>query len=176
MARIMEVDKIRYRALQWLPSQPCCGLDLGFGGNAIIPSAICLDLESIYCKPGLSPQHLVGTAQCLYWFRDNVLDYIFSSHLLEDFIDIRSVLDEWCRVLKIGGVLLLYLPDEQRYRKIVGESGGYINTHHVYEHMSLHFMEELLAKYFPNLEIIHTYEETEGSMWSFFMVIRKGES
>lgn len=173
MARIMEVDKIRHRALQWLPNPPCCGLDLGFGGNAIMPSAICMDLENIYCKPGLSPQHLVGDASKLPWFRDGVLDYIFSSHLLEDFSDIPAVLEEWVRVLKFGGVLLLYLPDEQRYRSIIENIGGYINPHHVHENMSLRYMSGIIVSSFPNLDIIHTYEEKQENMWSFFMVLKK---
>jgi predicted SAM-dependent methyltransferase len=169
----MEVDKIRHRALQWLPNPPCCGLDLGFGGNAIIPSAICLDLENIYCKPGLSPQHLVGDASDLYWFKDNTMDYIFSSHLLEDFQDIVGVLSEWVRVLKVGGVLLLYLPDEQRYRSIIKRIGGYINPHHFHDNMKLEYISNIISIFFDDLEIIHTYQETDENMWSFFMVMKK---
>lgn len=39
------------------------------------------------------------------------IDYIFSSHCLEHLIDWVSVLDYWYDVLKVGGVLFLYLPD-----------------------------------------------------------------
>lgn len=42
--------------------------------------------------------------------RKNV-DYIFSSHCLEHILDWVSVMDYWYEILKIGGVLFLYLPD-----------------------------------------------------------------
>ena len=46
----------------------------------------------------------------------NNVDYIFSSHCLEHIPDWVSVMDYWYEVLKIGGVLFLYLPDySQKY-------------------------------------------------------------
>lgn len=39
------------------------------------------------------------------------MDYIFSSHCLEHLVSWCDVLDYWTDVLKIGGVLFLYLPD-----------------------------------------------------------------
>lgn len=40
----------------------------------------------------------------------NNVDYIFSSHCLEHIDDWVDVLEYWWEVLKIGGVLFLYLP------------------------------------------------------------------
>lgn len=47
---------------------------------------------------------------------DKNVDYIFSSHCLEHIPDWVSVMDYWYEVLKIGGILFLYLPDySQKY-------------------------------------------------------------
>lgn len=61
------------------------GLDIGYGGDPIIPGAITVDLAIPYTKVGDAPLNLGGDARNLYWFADNSLDYVYSSHLLEDF-------------------------------------------------------------------------------------------
>lgn len=43
-------------------------------------------------------------------FEDASLDYVFSSHCLEHLADLAAALREWTRVLRPGGVMLLYLP------------------------------------------------------------------
>lgn len=58
------------------------GLDVGFGGDPIVPSAITVDLPKPYTNVGGSPLNLGGDARNFFWFRDNFLDYVFSSHLL----------------------------------------------------------------------------------------------
>ena len=42
--------------------------------------------------------------------RDNGLDFVFSSHCLEHLDKWQDALKEWHRVLRDGGVLVLYLP------------------------------------------------------------------
>jgi len=42
--------------------------------------------------------------------KDNHYDFVFSSHCLEHIGDYYSALQEWTRVLKHKGILLLYLP------------------------------------------------------------------
>src|SRR3972149_2826407 len=88
------------------------GLDIGYGGDPIVPSAITVDLPKPYAKVGECPLNLGGDAGNLRWFRDTVLDYVYSSHLLEDFpaYKTEAVLREWMRVLKPRGNLILYLP------------------------------------------------------------------
>ena len=44
-------------------------------------------------------------------FEDNVADEIYASHLLEHFDHREPVLEEWHRVLKIGGNITLVVPD-----------------------------------------------------------------
>lgn len=108
------------------------GLDIGFGGDPIVPSAITMDLAEPYTKVGVHPQNLTGTCHRLPWFRDGVLDYIFSSHLIEDFRykEQAGILFEWFRVLRPGGRLVLYQPDQQRFEAHCKKTGQPLNLAH----------------------------------------------
>lgn len=57
--------------------------------------------------------HYVQTIDRLPQFQDGSVDLIYASHCLEHFryTHTKSVLEEWCRVLKKGGVLRLSVPD-----------------------------------------------------------------
>jgi SAM-dependent methyltransferase len=113
------------------------GLDLGFGGDPITRFAIRMDLPSPYAYTGDDPVQLGGNAENLYWFRDGVLDFIYSSHLLEDYVDTEAVLREWLRVLRPGGRLVIFCPDEQVYRKHCLATGQTYNIHHIHADFSL---------------------------------------
>lgn len=146
------------------------GMDIGFGGDPIVPHAICMDMVEAYARYESHSQHLHGDAANLHWFRDECLDFIYSSHVLEDFHDTRVVLDEWLRVLKPGGHLVLYLPDEQTYRAYCRSQGKPPNAHHIHEDFSLkHVKDALLHR--KDLEIIH--ERFPVGVYSFELVIRK---
>jgi len=144
------------------------GLDLGFGGDPICSTAIAVDLPNKYTHLGHGPQHLYGDATNLYWFKDAVMDYIYSSHLLEDFADTRSVVAEWVRVLKPGGNLILCLPHEMKYRAHCQETGQTYNLAHKCPEMSLGHMKAVFHEL--NLEPIF---EWEGHPYSFVIVGRK---
>ncbi len=45
-------------------------------------------------------------------FKDNSLDYVISRHCLEHFQDPIKAILEWKRVLKIGGILGVSMPDD----------------------------------------------------------------
>ena len=47
-------------------------------------------------------------------FTDNILDFIFSSHCLEDFENIYDVFSNWWKKLKVNGLMLLLLPDMEK--------------------------------------------------------------
>ena len=61
---------------------------MGFGGDPIVPNAICMDLPKKYAHYEGHPQHLHGSADNLNWFKDNSLDWVYSSHVFEDFENI----------------------------------------------------------------------------------------
>jgi hypothetical protein len=122
------------------------GVDLGFGGDPILDAAVRIDMATPYTTVGNWPVQLGGNASKLHWFQDGVLDYVFSSHLLEDFPDTEAVLREWLRVLKPGGRLILYCPDEQCYRKHCRETGQSYNANHQQPDFSLDFVKEALKR------------------------------
>jgi SAM-dependent methyltransferase len=113
------------------------GLDLGFGGDPITPTAIRMDMPSAYAYTGDYPVRLGGKAEDLYWFRDGILDFVYNSHLLEDIVDTEGVLREWLRVLRRWGRLIIFCPDEQVFRKHCASTGQAYDPNHVHADFSL---------------------------------------
>ncbi len=95
-----------------------CGLDVASGGYPVVPWAWQLDLpEDEYNyynsnQPTRGPIQLRGKADALP-VASGTLDFLYSSHLLEDFEDWRPLLREWLRVLKPGGHLVILIPDRE---------------------------------------------------------------
>jgi SAM-dependent methyltransferase len=141
------------------------GLDLGFGGDPIAPHAIGMDQPQPYSDVGKLPVQLGGDATRLVWFADGVLDFVFSSHLLEDFVDVRAILVEWLRVLKPGGRLIIFCPDEQVYRRHCAATGQPYNTHHVHADFSLEFVKRELAKTGVPFRVLHENPLVDVYSW-----------
>lgn len=138
---LSETSQFRDRILPWLDVRRQNGVDLGSGGDPLSPHTISMDLPEPYAHThdaeGRSgPQHLRGDAKHLYWFRDRVLDYVYSSHLLEDYAETEQILAEWLRVLKAGGRLVLLLPDEMKYRAHCTATGQGYNGNHKQTNMA----------------------------------------
>lgn len=149
------------------------GIDLGFGGDPLTLNAIAMDMDNMYGTAGTMPQHLFGDARNLYWFKGNVFDYVYSSHLLEDFSDTVTALSEWIRVLRPAGLLVLYLPDEQKFRDVCKRTGQVYNCMHKVPDMGLKYMQNIFAEHFPYMEEIFTCAETFDNSYGFLMVLKK---
>jgi len=96
------------------------GLDIGCGQSKITPDAIGVDFPWEYNveKHPHTIADLIGRWEdVLPKFRDGALDYVYSSHLLEDYADIAAPLAEWLRVIRPGGNLVLLLPIESALRE-----------------------------------------------------------
>lgn len=96
------------------------GLDLGFGGDAIVPTAITFDTDPPYAHVGGDKQIMKGDCRNLSMFCTESLDYLYQSHLAEDFEwqSLIQIVHEWRRVLKVGGYFVCCNPDEQVYRSV----------------------------------------------------------
>jgi predicted SAM-dependent methyltransferase len=147
-----------------------CGLDLGAGGDPINESAIRVDLPSPYARVGPYPVQLKGDATKLAWFADECLDYLYSSHLLEDYEDAKPVLKEWLRVLRPGGRLIIFCPDEQVYRRHCAETGQTYNPHHKVSNFSLATVKADLAS-LGQKKILH--EAPLVDIYSWELVLEK---
>lgn len=162
-----EVDKCRDRLAKFCIGD---GLDIGCGGvncdnrfyqeNKIIPTAIGVDLAKT---------NLTGPAFNLRWFRDESLDYIFSSHLLEHISSLDLCLIEWFRVLRRDGLLILYLPLEGCYPS-VGEPGA--NRDHKHN-LTPRKVLDVLNRCELLYEIILIDRRIDDNEYSFDFVVRK---
>lgn len=116
-----EVSKYRE-----LVARYCAGnvLDIGSQGDPVVPWAIQVELpeaEFQQYSGGMSlDQAGVWRGDGLQLpFKDDTLDAVFSSHLIEDFEDWRIPLREWSRVLKTGGHLVILTPDDDLFNAAV---------------------------------------------------------
>lgn len=150
------------------------GLDIGFGGVPMVAHAICLDREEGHPHravfPDIWPTHLVGDATNLHWFKDGVLDWVASSHTLEDFEDTAGVLAEWCRVLKPGGNLVLFLPDQKTYVQHCASVNSLPNQAHKHAHFSLDYVKSCLP---TNMRVIYEMWPVPNNPYSFDLVAQK---
>ena len=122
------------------------GIDVGCGTNRLSAGVLSIDqnADKRYahanithdCKDLEIAPYLFGTEE--FKFEDEELDFIFSSHCLEDFDDIPTVFLKWWVKLKKGGLMILLLPDmeicdcdicnseaQKEYRKKIGTTARY---------------------------------------------------
>lgn len=154
------------------------GIDIGFGGDPITPAALRMDMASPYTSVGRHPVQLAGDCRDLHWFADGALDFVYSSHVLEDFDEAQTaiVLREWTRVLRVGGRLILLLPDQQRYLAHclgagqVSPDGVVGNPHHSIATFSLRYVDLTVAR-LGSLRKIAAFESL--GPYSFAVVYEK---
>lgn len=157
-----EVSKCRHRVVSYLDG---IGLDLGCGNEKIVGTAIGVDIrknEITDLVLDLSANDSLGI------FSDNFFDYVFSAHLLEDFICIEPVLNEWWRKIKPGGHLILYCPDADFYPRS-GTPGS--NKQHK---VDLYWQDVWkIVKKFGNAKKVHASRHNESNEYSWLLVIKK---
>lgn len=151
------------------------GVDVGAGGMPIALHSICIDRDTgspIRANVGSVPTHLAGDAADLRWFRDGALDHVGSSHCLEDFLDTEKVLREWLRVLRPGGNLVLFLPDEPTYHAHCEKTGQPYNLAHVHKNFGLKYVRGILDK-IGQTEEVEAIWPFPNNAYSFSLVVRK---
>lgn len=127
--RLGESSAVVQEVLKFIEPARMNGLDIGSGGSPIFPQSISMDISRGFLG-SLIQVH--GDAKDLSLFSTASLDYVFSSHCWEDFTEEEKpvVIDEWMRVIKKGGFLILLLPDEKRYRACCARDGTGSNPNH----------------------------------------------
>lgn len=98
------------------------GVDIGCGNDPVRPDCVAIDIPQAnyecYNGQGESGANFRAFAEDLP-FKDHVLDWVYSSHLLEDFPldEWPGLLREWTRVLKPGGTMVILVPEATRWAK-----------------------------------------------------------
>lgn len=157
-----EASKIRWELVPYMHG---VALDLGCGGYKVFPHFIGIDSGKEWGK--LHADVIVDTAERMPLFASNSADCVFSSHLLEHIEDYKSALKEWWRIVKQGGYLALYLPDEDEYPK-VGKTGA--NVDHKW---NVNF-DKVVEAMPDGWDLVDFQKRNQDDEYSLFFVFRKG--
>jgi len=154
-----ETDHCRYRLLKYCKGQ---GLDLGCGNVKIKTDAIGVDLYNPTAEMHID-------ARDLSCYSDKHFDYIYSSHLLEEIGNTEGTLNEWLRVLKDGGYLVLYQADPEYYYPLGDPACNQAHKHHFTWDQLWAILEKL------DTELVHheRYNPETFKEWSFELVVKK---
>lgn len=132
-----EVSRYRHLVTEYTKGNGC---DIGSGGDPMAPHAINIELpeeEYAYYNSNHPPrgplQFRSVDAAFNLPFKDGVLDWVGSSHFLEDVFEWEPVLREWTRVLKSGGYLVIMVPDKEKWNYAIHHLGQPCNCAHTHE-------------------------------------------
>ena len=134
-----ETEKVRPNVIQFCIGKGC---DLGFGGDKI-KKENCdgIDYPQPYTKVGKDTVDIgCDIIKDEIPVADNTYDYVYSSHLIEDFEDTTSGLIKMFRILKNDGLLIIAFPDQQKYEWYCNRHGTYPNPYHKHKDMGYTYM------------------------------------
>lgn len=82
------------------------GLDVGSGDRTLNPNMITVDnwADGVDYKM---------EADNLHEFKDDTFDFVYASHILEHLKDPLKAVEEWLRVVKKGGYVIIITPDKR---------------------------------------------------------------
>jgi SAM-dependent methyltransferase len=134
-----ETSRVRHLVLPFCVGYGC---DIGFGGEKIVQNNCDgIDLPLPYAFVGKDKIDIpCDVIKEEIPINDNTYDYVYSSHLIEDFVDTSDALKKFIRVLKNNGNLILVFPDQQKYEEICNRTGQPKNEHHVHATMGYDYM------------------------------------
>ena len=149
------------------------GMDVGYGGEKVVPTAWAFDLPNPYTCVGEERQQLRGDCRKFPFLCDYALDYIYSSHVLEDFTygELEDIIAEWRRVLKLGGLLITNCPDQKKFLEHCQKTGQGINEAHKEPNFSLENFKYRVINRCGDWEVV--YEQDNFDDYSWLQVLRK---
>jgi SAM-dependent methyltransferase len=98
------------------------GIDIGCGRD-ILDDRVFTNIRSV--QPYDRPH---GDANLMANIEDDTFDFVYSSHCLEHMVDPELALKNWIRICKPGGYVVVAVPHEIYYEKLVWPS--YYNPDH----------------------------------------------
>ena len=170
----MEGVKTEAQEIQGIADRYCVGngLDLGCGERKIVADAVGVDFMTQYAiagHPVTQADFHGGWADYFNSEKPADLDYIFSSHLIEDFDNAYQILDHWVEAIKPGGHIVLYLPIERKFKDHCHATGQLYNPHHKQNWTGYKdFMDKLTN------DKVNLTEGYDGpGIYSFYVVLQK---
>ena len=171
-----ETSRIRPIVLPYCTSK---GLDIGAVGGigfqnkwecGIKEDSVVVDLHPT------RPPSIVSDARKLASIVDNEYNYVYSSHMLEDLLDseITPTLNEWFRVLKNNGYLIIYCPVQRIYKRHCEITNQCLNRDHKVEHFSLRYIKNKLKNTNYKYDIVNEIPIINN--YSFLIVLKKRQS
>lgn len=170
----MEGVKTEAQEIQHVADKYCVGtgLDIGCGERKIVKEATGIDFVNQYGikgHPFTQADFHGGWEDYFDIKKPSDLDYIFSSHLIEDFDNAYDILDRWVEPIKLGGHIILYLPIEHRFKAHCQETGQLYNPHHK-QHWTGY--QDFLQKMTDDK--LNFIEGQDGpGIYSFYVVLQK---
>lgn len=165
-----ESAKVRWELVPYMRGRV---LDLGCGPFKTFPHFIGVDNGHHDNAFGWKNKAdvIVETCERLDLFADKSCDMVFSSHLLEHlaFENVPAALSEWMRVLKSGGHLCLYVPDEDEYPKV---GHAHANPDHKWD-CSYDKVVAAMEQVPYGWDLIDFQKRNEGNEYSLFFVFKK---
>lgn len=134
-----ETSKVRHWVLPYCTGKGC---DVGFGGDKI-KKTDCdgIDFEQPYTYTGKDKVDIpCDVIHNEIPVPDNTYDYVYTSHLIEDFVDTKDALRKFIRILKNGGNLILVFPEQPKYEVYCREMGVPKNPYHIHAEMGHDYM------------------------------------
>jgi ADP-heptose:LPS heptosyltransferase/predicted SAM-dependent methyltransferase len=163
-----EAAKVRFEIVQYTRGK---GIDLGCGPSKAFPHFIGVDSgkDAALFNIEMRPDVVCEDACNLDFIDDGDLDFVFSSHLLEHIQNTGAALTEWWSKIKVGGHLVLYLPDRSLYPNIGTEGSNPDHKHDFDQGVIMRAMLDMPAGW----DLIVDELRAERMEYSFLQVYRK---
>jgi len=159
-----ETEKIRPKISYYLQKANKI-LDIGCGNDKITKDAIGIDGRNLP-----TVDHVLENNDDILdlnkFFLKNYFNLIYSSHCLEHLQDDMKALKNWASLIKEGGHLILYLPDDRYYNN---DS----NPEHLQRYTFESFMEKFAKANIESLKFKEGFMDIGHDLYSFCIIFEK---
>jgi SAM-dependent methyltransferase len=165
-----ETSKVRRWVLPYCIGKGC---DIGFGGDKVVKSNCDgIDFPQPYAYAGKDKVDIgCDVIKDEIPVPDNTYDYVYTSHLIEDFVDTTDALKKFIRILKNNGTLILVFPDQPKYEVYCNKIGLAMNPYHIHADMGYELMIKRLHEV-PNIKFTELFISNCDIDYNVVMILK----
>jgi len=165
-----ETSKVREMVLPYCIGRGC---DIGFGGDKVMKvNCDGIDYPQPYAFAGKDKVDIAcDVIKGDIPVADNTYDYVYTSHLIEDFADTTDALKKFIRILRPGGNLILVFPDQPQYEMYCKEINLPMNPYHVHADMGYDYMKRQLDA-LPGIQYKELFKSNCAIDYNVVMVLQ----